>query len=273
MPYLREFENQENTGLETVDTQAYWQVDVPQDGSVDTVLRYQLPKAAGSTTAPAVATGTAKKIAGDAAITVHALGDGRVVFCSTTANAEWTTFPKSIAHVPVMHELVSSTVRTGDYWLNLNVGEPLVIPPAVRLAATPTLTDPGGRPVEVRATSAPGAANVYRTDPLRRPGIYALQLGTRQVPVAVNVPPDEADVRTVPDAAVREALGGIELSTLGVELPPDAALNDTGRDLSWVFMFLVLGLLGVECIMAMHFGHYRRVAPVPTEAASAAGTA
>jgi hypothetical protein len=93
--------------------------------------------------------------------------------------------------------------------------------------------------------------------------VYALQAGTRTFPVAVNVPPGEADVRTLPDEGIREALGGVEVATLGPELPPDAATSESGNDLSWAFMLLVLGLLGVECLMAMHFGHYRRAAPVP----------
>ncbi len=269
MPYLRAFENQEDTGLETVETFTYWQVDLPQDGSVLPVLRYRAPGAA----RPSAATAPAGPPQGpgpaaDPAITVHTLGEGKVVFCSTSANDEWTRFPSNLSYTAVMHELVSSTVRTGDWWLNLQVGQPLAIPPAVRLTAAPTLTDPAGRAVEVRAV-AEESGTVYRTDPLRRPGVYTLQMGRRQAPVAVNVPHEEADVRVVPDGAIREALGGIELSLLGPELPPDAALDDTGNDLSWAFMLLVLGLLAVECVMAMHFGHYRRAAPVPTEAAGA----
>ena len=85
-------------------------------------------------------------------------------------------------------------------------------------------------------------------------------MGTKSAPVAVNVPAGEADVRTVPDAAVREALGGIDVSLLGSELPPEAAVADGGKDMSWTFMLLVLALLAVECVMAMHFGHYRRSA-------------
>jgi hypothetical protein len=94
-------------------------------------------------------------------------------------------------------------------------------------------------------------------------------MGSRQAPVAVNVPATEADVRTVPDTAIRESLGGIDLSLLGPDLPSDTAVADSGNDLSWAFMAVVLALLAVECIMAMHFGHYRRAAAVPTEAAAA----
>jgi hypothetical protein len=270
MPYLRAFENQENTGLETVEVFTYWQTEVPQDGSVQTVLRYHGAK--GPATAPgaaAAATG-ASKGAGDPAITVHSLGTGKVIFCTTSANQDWTTFPGNLSYVTVVHELLTSTVRTGDWWLNLHVGDALAVPPGVRLSATPTLSDPAGRAVEIRATTGADAgpsAAVYRSDLLRRPGVYALQIGTKRIPVAVNVPDDEADVRTLPDAGIKESLGGIDVALLGPELPPDAALNDTGNDLSWAFMLAVLGLLAVECVMAMRFGHYRRTTQVPADAA------
>jgi hypothetical protein len=264
MPYLRAFENQESTGLETVETSSYWQVDVPRDGSVATILRYQTSKA---TTAPST---SANAKDGDAAFTVHGLGDGKIVFCSTSANADWTTFPSNLSYTSAIHEMLSSGIRTGDWWLNLSVGEALTLPPSIRLPAPPRLRDPAGRPVEIRATQADGGGTVYRSDPLKRPGVYSLQLGTKRVPVAVNVPASEADIRTIPDASIRQALGGIELATLGPELPEEAAVADAGNDLSWVFMVLVLGLLGVECVMAMHFGHYRRAASLPSDSAAAA---
>jgi hypothetical protein len=103
---------------------------------------------------------------------------------------------------------------------------------------------------------------VYKSGPLRRPGVYTLRAGLRTTPVAVNVPAAaEADVRTVAPDAIREALGGIDLALLGPELPVDVAAGESGNDLSWAFMLAVLGLLGLECLMAMHFGHYRRVTP------------
>jgi hypothetical protein len=283
MPFLRAFENQENTGLETVEVFTYWQTEVPQDGSVQAVLRYQgakgpstAPSAGAAGVAGAAAAAPGGKGVGDPAITIHSLGTGKVVFCTTSANDQWTTLPSNISFVTIVHELFTSTVRTGDWWLNLQVGDALAIPPGVRLSATPTLSDPAGRAVEIRATggvdAGPSGA-VYRSDPLRRPGVYSLQIATKRIPVAVNVPDNEADVRTLPDAAIKESLGGIDLQLFGHELPPDALQADAGNDLSWTFMLAVLALLAVECVMAMRFGHYRRTTQVPAEAAAGAGTA
>ena len=92
-----------------------------------------------------------------------------------------------------------------------------------------------------------------------------MSTGAGNLPVAVNVLPDEADVRTLPQEAIRSALGGIELTMRGSEVPATAVAAETGNDLSWAFMLAVFALLAVECFMAMRFGHHRRtdVRPKP----------
>jgi hypothetical protein len=257
-PLLSVFKNQPNTGLDTAEVTTYWQVDVPPQSDVERVLNYQAAGATGATGGAATAAAAATRPATDPAITVHSLGDGRVVFVSTTANAEWTTLPSKPVYVALVHELLSGSVRTGDAWLNRTVGQPLEIPAAVRLSATPTLLDPAKNPVVIEASEGPGGVTVYRSRPLVRPGVYTLSTGSGNLPVAVNVPRDEADVRTLPQEAIRGALGGIELTMRGAEVPAVTAAADTGNDLSWAFMLAVFALLAAECFMAMRFGHHRR---------------
>lgn len=254
-PYLSEFAGQENTGLDTTRVFTYWQADVPMDPSVR-ILNYRVGSPVGSgatTTAPGDP--SAKP---DPAFTVHGLGQGRVVFCSTSANTDWNSFPNKQNYPTLMHELLSHSVQTAGRWLNLTVGEPLLVPPGLRVAAAPTMTDPAGEPVVVSVFTTPEGETTYRTDPLTRPGVYTLHLGGRAMPVAVNVPEDEADVRTLGESALREALGGINATFRGPDLPVETATADTANDWGWPLMLLVLGLLGVECFMAMRFGHYRR---------------
>jgi hypothetical protein len=157
-----------------------------------------------------------------------------------------------------MHELLAGSVRTGDGWMNLTVGQPLEIPPTVKLTATPILLDSSKNPVVLEAASAGNGQTVYRSRPLTRPGVYTLNTGNGTYPVAVNVPSDEADVRTLSDDAIRQALGGAEFIGRGAEVPSVAASQDRGNDLSWAFMVAVFALLAVECFMAMRFGHHRR---------------
>jgi hypothetical protein len=76
--------------------------------------------------------------------------------------------------------------------------------------------------------------------------------------VAVNVPADGADVRTIDDAAVKRALGDIDITMEGDSVPVDIARTDQGKEMGWGIMVGVLALLALECVMAMRFGHQRR---------------
>lgn len=260
-PLLSVFKNQPNAGLDTAEVSTYWQVDIPPGAEVERVLNYASANAGPGAAAPAAPPATRPQ--SDPVITAHSLGEGRVVFVSTTANQEWTTLPSKPLYVALVHELLAGSVRTGDAWLNRTVGQPLEIPATVRLAAAPTLLDPAKNPVVIEASQSPGGATVYRSRPLTRPGVYALSTGIGNLPVAVNVPPDEADVRTMPAEALRSALGGIELTQRGADVPAVAIAAETGNDLSWAFMLAVFALLAVECFMAMRFGHHRRTSAPP----------
>jgi hypothetical protein len=248
-PLLREFANQENTGLDTAQVFTYWQVDPSTDLQVERVLNYRAPDAAASNNGAKPA---------DPAITVHGLGQGRVVFFSTTANDDWASLAPKPVYVALMHELLAGSVRTGDGWLNLTAGQPLEVPPTVRLSATPTLVDSSKNPVVVEAADAGNGQTVYRSRPLNKPGVYTLNTGSGTYPVAVNVPNDEADVRMLSDEALRKAMGDVDVTFRGADVPQVAASREAGNDLSWAFMLAVFALLAIECFMAMRFGHHRR---------------
>ena len=64
-------------------------------------------------------------------MTAQTLGQGHVIWVSTTANDEWTDFPAHVAYMPLMQELLAHSVKSGTYWMNLEVGQELVVPPTV----------------------------------------------------------------------------------------------------------------------------------------------
>lgn len=264
-PYLKLFALGEKTGLDTAQVRKYWQVDVPPDGGVERILNFLPPApaagatAAAATPAPAARTGTPL----DPAYTVHALGNGRVIFSATTAAVDqWTSFPAKPAFPTLMHELLGGGVRTGDYWMNLQVGQPLEVPPEVKIAGRPELKDEAGTLVPIDPVSEPDRPTVYRSRPLTKPGVYTLNLGNATVPVAVNVPADEADVRTVGNEQVRRSLGDIDVALHGDAVPTDAALSRDANDWAGSVLVAMLALLAVESLMAMRFGHYRRAEAV-----------
>ncbi len=253
-PFLREFADLENSGLDKAQVVTYWQVDLPPGRGIETVLKY-VPR-------DAVA-GSAKAAAGDPAITHHTLGQGHIVYVSTLANHEWTNFPGHPNFLSLIHELVQKSTRSGDYWMNLTVGERLVIPSTVALGGAPALSDPLDRPVVMQSPDPAAAeeyARTFHSEPLTRPGIYRLSLGGPSVPIAVNVPAeDEANVFVLSDEAVRHALGEVNLTLNGDAVPSEAVADARhGNDFSWWCMAGVLALVGMECMMAMRFGHYRR---------------
>ncbi|HEV7300546.1 MAG TPA: BatA domain-containing protein [Tepidisphaeraceae bacterium] len=241
-PMLSAFANQENSGLDTAQVFTYWQAAIPADSGVERVLDYLPPE------------GAPGDAARDPGITVHSLGAGRVVFFSTSANSEWTTLPAKPAYVAMMHELISGSVSSGDEWRNRIVGQPLVLPANLRLTAAPTLTDSTGTPIAF----VPGAPSPT-TAPLPRPGIYSLNTGNTVMPVAVNMPAEESDMRTVDGGVIKTALGDQNVSIYDDALAPLSTAAATGNDFGWTVMFIVLALIGFESFMAMRFGHQRRM--------------
>jgi hypothetical protein len=246
-PILADFRGQENTGMEVAEIYQYWQIDLPPDSKAERVLDF-LPPA------------DAKNQPGDPAITVHSLGSGRVLFYATSAdpNSEWTTFMAHQAYPALMHMLILGTVSAGDEWMNLTVGQPLEIPPYVKLTAAPRLEDRNGTDISVQQTVDAQGQSIYRSVPLDKPGIYSLSTGLETDKIAVNLPPEPADVRTLDDAALKKILGDIDVRLLGDAIPAEISRSEPDKDLGWGVMAMVLVLAAGECFMAMKFGHYRR---------------
>ncbi len=247
-PLLREFREQPQSGLDRAQVFTYWQIDLKPDAKVERVLNYVAPTDASA----------ADKDRRDPAITLHNLGEGTVVFNTTTANADWTTFPGKMAYVALMHEILAGSVNPAEVWLNRTVGESLQVPSWLRLTGAPTLLDPQKQEVVIDQSTPPGGTPVYKSQPLKKPGVYTLSTGTRTMPVSVNVPADEADVRTLDGAAIKKALGDIDLALESDQLPDQPANEVAGNDYGWSLMAIVLALVALECFMAMRFGHYRR---------------
>jgi hypothetical protein len=243
-PLLQIFRGEERSGLDTAQVFTYWQLSLPADSKTQRVLDYlPLP-------------GNEK---GDPAITLHDLGAGRVAFVSTSSDASWTTLPAKPAYLALVHEMLAGSVRSGDGWLNLSVGDRLEIPANIKLTVLPSMKDAAQNDVPLEPFTPQGqATQTYRSAILRTPGVYSLATGPRTFQIAVNPPADEGDVRPLDLNAVKKALGDIDFEPMKEELPAVAVATDRGRDFGWAIMMIVLSLVGLECLMAMRFGHYRK---------------
>ena len=244
-PVLNVFRGEEKSGLDTARVFTYYQMELPPDAKAETVLKY----IAGS--------GATAKPTNDPAITIHHKGKGRVVAVTTTANGDWNSLPPKPAYIPLVHELLAGTVDVGDRWMNLTVGQCLTTPPSLKPGAAPALTM-GKENFPLEFVTDKDGGSFYRSKALSKPGVYQLNAGNATYPVAVNVPADEADIRPLPQEAVRKALGEIDLQFFGDTTPTYALARDDANDLGWFVMLLVLGLVAFEAFLAMAFGHYRR---------------
>ena len=241
-PLLNAFARNENSGLQSAQIFTYWQLALKDQFKAERVLGFK---------------GNA-----DPAITLHTLGNGRVVFFATTADAEWTSFPAKPAYVALMHEIIASTVAGSERWMNLSVGQSIDIPAGTRLTAPPTLRNPLTQTeTPLAPVTSPDGSLTYKSAPIDAPGVWTVTSGQAVFPVSVNVPAEEADLRPLAPDALRAALGNIDLQTLGDTLPAESvAGEETGNDFGWSIMLIVFALLGFEAFMAMKFGHYQKAA-------------
>lgn len=238
-PVLNAFRNVEKSGLEATQVTTYWRVRPDPARAAEVVLRFT-PTTAGEP--------------GDPAITLQRVGRGRVIFVATSADADWSTLVAKPAYVTLVHELLASAVGGGERWMNLNVGQSLELPASIQISATPVLRENEQRSVTLDRVDREGQS-LWHSPPVARPGLYTLVAGDKHWPVAVNVPAEEADVRTLGPQDIRHALGDINLELLGDSLPAaeDAAAAQAKSDLSWPILLAVLPLLFLESLMAWKF--------------------
>lgn len=255
-PLLSLFKGEEQSGLNNVKVEKYCQLDIEPQSQADVVLRYL----------------DGEKETNDPAIVIHKLGAGRIVTLTTTATSDWSNLPLKPCYVELLHELLAGTIDIGDRWMNIEVGDCLQVPAALGLRSEPKLTDANDNPLPMLTVNTPDGKALYRSNPITQPGLYKIFYETGGGPdmryVAVNVPADQADISLLPPAAIKKDLGDIDLEILGDTAPIAGLSRQDHSDLGWMVMILVLALAGAECLMAMHFGHYKRKAPLIAPAVS-----
>ncbi len=249
--YLAAFANVDATGLDAPAVRQYWRLELPPAGDesgAEVVLRFA---------------GT-----GDPAVIVHPLGRGRIVTVATAAaDPEWTLLQIRPNFAAFVHELLRHAVGeaggTGGAGLTLDAGVAFRLPTSLRVPAgvVPRLiVDGDARPL-TREVDADGTIAWAGIAP-REPGSYALAVDADRLPVAVNFPASESDLRRAEDATLREAFGGeAELIDLSDEAVEQIVASDADRpDWGWPLLVAVLLLAGGEAAYAALLGRRRRVA-------------
>jgi hypothetical protein len=224
--------------------------------NVKTARYHRLILPAGSPASVALAFGT-----GDPAVIEAPRFRGRVIQVATTADTSWTSWPLHQSYPPVMEQalLLAASGRSAER--NLAVGVPLVEAlPANASGASAAIRRPAGNPAETRL-AADGDVSLLRYDGTDLSGVYRATVGPpvdRELLFAANPDPAESDPARLDPPALRAALPGWEF-TYDDDWKPltsDAAAIGHRGELHRPLLWMVLGLLLTESLLAWKFGHH-----------------
>lgn len=170
------------------------------------------------------------------ALVERQVGSGRVLLWTSTIDLGWSNLPLQAVFMPMVQRLVTwlgGESGGGAARFAATVGEKVVVP-LPDIVMEPDVIGPDGTPIRSRIE---GSNLVFTPE---RPGAYALQLESSPplAWVAVNVSPDESDVRPYDSVAAAEK-----------ELDPDMFLRHV--DLSPGLFGFALVLLLAQSLLAV----------------------
>ena len=184
----------------------------------------------------------------------RALGRGRVLLFTSTADRDWTDLPTRIAYVPLLHSLVGYAAQLSQAAQRPQVFLPG--PTAVRLQGAQeggslTILTPDGKELLSRFAAREGVIEAPVTE-YTVPGIYRLGANADTDYLAVNATRSESDFGKLqqPDLQAR-------WQPLPVILEEEAALGEQaddgalpGREIAGILLLSLVAVLMVENVCA-----------------------
>ena len=184
----------------------------------------------------------------------RALGRGRVLLFTSTADRDWTDLPTRIAYVPLVHSLVGYAARLSQAAQRPQVFLPG--PTAVRMQGAQaggslTILTPDGKELLSRFAAREGVIEAPVTE-YTVPGIYRLGADADTDYLAVNATRAESDFAKLqqPDLQAR-------WQPLSVRLEEEAALGEQadggplpGREIAGILLLSLVAVLMVENVCA-----------------------
>jgi hypothetical protein len=178
---------------------------------------------------------------GDPLLVEHKVGEGRVMFLTTSADRDWSDLPLKTAYLPLIQALTSYLAggKRGAIDTGIAVGEPKTLPmPAGYVGKTVKLTKPNKQPGETTVVADKDRAQATFKDN-DRAGIYRLSLppGLEQdAPrlYAVNSPFLESRLEEIGERELRA-----KLNPIPVEVIPIESLEKGGKRMDLALPLLV----------------------------------
>ncbi len=174
------------------------------------------------------------------------LGQGRVIACATTANAEWTNLPLQPFFVPLMQRLTTYLATEGSAPAWQLVGTTLHLPlEKAELGAEFTLQDPTGQ-MQTLKSQQEGDKVFVQSPPIAQPGIFVLQrVGSEKTSyLAFNTDNNESDLKALPNDQIKKIAERHE-AAFADSLPSYQALDRTRRHGSELWQPLLIALLAL----------------------------
>lgn len=197
---------------------------------------------------------------GGAALILGGYGRGKTALLTTSADMTWSNLPARGDFVSLVSNLAAYlTGERGDR-RNAVVGQTLHEPLTAQQSAQPIrIRKPDGA-LEPGTLVAEGDALALQFGPVERAGLYTVVVGTQpEGPVfAVNVDPEESDVRTAATAELAGVAGGGVRVISEADLSQRAAEAGRVREYAGALLYLAAALLLAETWMAMWFSANRQ---------------
>ncbi|MEK6234494.1 MAG: hypothetical protein N2C14_07260, partial [Planctomycetales bacterium] len=196
-------------------------------------------------------------------IVEHSVRRGRVILVGVSADASWSTLPKSPNFVPLIHEMLNFVVGRRDEGRNRLVGQDLSGGIRASAGQSVTIQPPSGR-TEKLSLSAEGETSRFSYDQTSLSGLYTVRIGppdSRDELFAVNVDTRESDLAKLDFAELKQEVWPDPIQVHSE--PPDlgsqwtTGLSGTSKGNWSVFLlYAVLGLLFFETLIAWRFAHH-----------------
>jgi hypothetical protein len=208
-------------------------------------------------------------------------GSGRVLWVASSADLEWNDFAKYPDFVPFIHEAIPYVVRFGESAINLSLGQPYresfsaeefapqvqILPP--RSPDREPLGPPALLPKQLERlggdnrftllheeTSVPGHYEVRLERPGAAPDVE--NAPSRRRLFAVNVDPDEGDLRIASPDALADQFPALQMDNFDAEERIKEVSRSRsaagGTELWRAVLWAVFVLLVAESVLAVFFG-------------------
>jgi len=182
-------------------------------------------------------------------------GDGRLLLCASALDPAWTNLPTKPVFPALLHDALRGVLGEAQRGAGrvATVGDQPTL--GRRWVGASSLSLIGGE-ASVALTQGP-AGGLRLLERLSQPGVYAASAGATAQRLAVNVPADSADVRGVSEpqwASWWDAVGTWQKLD---EQNPAAVLAEAQRqmNLGWWLLWMLLGLVLFEIVLARWFSH------------------